>query len=343
MRIVTPTPVHVVTGFLGSGKSTLIHELLRLKPAGERWAVVVNEFGQVGIDQAMFEAGDEIIVKGVPGGCLCCQLSFVLQASLVNLLHRQRPDRLLIEPSGLGHPAGLLDLLRGEAFDGVLEVKEVIAVLDPRRLDEPRVQANATFHDQLALADGVALTQVDQASEAQRLEARRHLEGLWPPKRWICEAPFGRLPASLLFDSPQRDAGHDERPAAHQALRPPAEPREAPQEETPPEPGRAIFRRGESLGHVSLGWRWHPAEVFDLDRLSHRLGELAGDLRIKAVIHAETGWWLYNRAEGRVGLTESAWRRDSRLELIGESGRLPEVKEIEGLLEACRLTAVPGA
>ncbi|WP_355660013.1 CobW family GTP-binding protein [Halomonas salifodinae] len=341
MRIVTPIPVHVVTGFLGSGKSTLIHELLKLKPAGERWAVVVNEFGQVGIDQAMFEAGDEVVVKGVPGGCLCCQLAFVLQASLVNLLHRHRPDRLLIEPSGLGHPAGLLDLLRGEAFAGVLEVKEVIAVLDPRRLEEPRAQANATFHDQLALADGVALTLVDQASEAQRLAARRHLEGLWPPKRWICEAPFGRLPAALLFDSLPRDEGHDERPAAHQALRPPAGRLEEPEAVAEPEPGRPLFRRGESLGHGSLGWRWHPAETFDLDRLSHGLGELAGELRIKAVIHAEGGWWLYNRAEGRVSLTESAWRRDSRLEVIGESDRLPEAEAIERLLETCRLSALP--
>lgn len=131
-------PVHLITGFLGSGKSTLIRGLIEQKPPEETWAIVINEFGQIGIDQAMFAERDDLVVKGLPGGCLCCQLAFVMQASLVNLLHRHRPDRLIIEPSGLGHPAGLLDVLRGEAFQGVLEVRDIIAVLDPRRLDDPR-------------------------------------------------------------------------------------------------------------------------------------------------------------------------------------------------------------
>src|SRR5690554_6935809 len=64
-------PVHLITGFLGSGKSTLIHALIAQKPADERWAILVNEFGQVGIDQAMFESRDDLVVKGIPGGCLC--------------------------------------------------------------------------------------------------------------------------------------------------------------------------------------------------------------------------------------------------------------------------------
>jgi G3E family GTPase len=115
-------PVHIITGFLGSGKTTLIHSLIEQKPVDEKWAILVNEFGQIGIDQAMFDVRNSIVVKGLPGGCLCCQLAFVLQAALVNLLARSKPDRVIIEPSGLGHPAGLLDLLRGEAFQKVVEI-----------------------------------------------------------------------------------------------------------------------------------------------------------------------------------------------------------------------------
>jgi len=74
-------PVHLITGFLGSGKSTMIHRLIEQKPADERWAILVNEFGQVGIDQAMFESRDDLVVKGIPGGCLCCQLASVMQPS----------------------------------------------------------------------------------------------------------------------------------------------------------------------------------------------------------------------------------------------------------------------
>ncbi|WP_331280672.1 CobW family GTP-binding protein [Halomonas sp. BC04] len=175
-------PVHLVTGFLGSGKSTLIRGLLDQKPADETWAILINEFGQVGIDQAMFEERDDLVVKGLPGGCLCCQLAFVLQATLVNLLHRHRPDRLIVEPSGLGHPAGLLDVLRGEAFHGILDVRDIIVTLDPARLDEPRVREHDTFRDQLAMADAVVLTKADLATAAQRAAARRHAADHWAGK-----------------------------------------------------------------------------------------------------------------------------------------------------------------
>jgi G3E family GTPase len=197
----TSIPVHLVTGFLGSGKSTLIRRLIEQKPEGETWAILINEFGQVGIDQAMFESRQDLVVKGLPGGCLCCQLAFVLQASLVNLLHRHRPDRVIIEPSGLGHPAGLLDMLRGEAFQGVLDIRDIIAVLDPRRLDEPRARDHDTFRDQLAMADAVALTMTDLASAAQLEAAHRWARDHWPARKWVAEAPHGELPVKLLLES----------------------------------------------------------------------------------------------------------------------------------------------
>ncbi|MDI5920833.1 GTP-binding protein [Halomonas sp. LR5S13] len=329
-------PVHLVTGFLGSGKSTLIRRLIEQKPAGERWAVVINEFGRVGIDQAMFAERDDLVVKGLPGGCLCCQLAFVLQASLVNLLHRHRPDRLIIEPSGLGHPAGLLDVLRGEGFDGVLDVRDIIALLDPRRLDDSRARHHETFLDQLAMADGVALTMTDLATPDQREEARAWLGEFWPPKRWIAEAPHGALPLPLLLESRRHAGSTGAASSAHQAARPAAatlmledvELRE-------PEPGRPLREEGASLGHATLGWRWHAADLFELDRVTRLLGELPANLRVKGVLHTADGWKLYNRADGTVSLTGTAWRRDSRLELIGEAGHLPDTKALELKLAGC--------
>ncbi len=176
MAAASRVPVHIVTGFLGSGKTTLIHSLIEQKPVDEKWAILVNEFGQIGIDQAMFDARDDVVVKGLPGGCLCCQLAFVLQAALVNLLARSKPDRVIIEPSGLGHPAGLLDLLRGEAFQDVVTVQDIIATLDPRRLDEARVREHDTFQDQLHMADAIAITMGDPCS----IEP----EVIWP-RRWL--------------------------------------------------------------------------------------------------------------------------------------------------------------
>ncbi|MDW7745213.1 CobW family GTP-binding protein [Halomonas sp.] len=329
-------PVHLVTGFLGSGKSTLIRRLIEQKPNGERWAVVINEFGRVGIDQAMFAERDDLVVKGLPGGCLCCQLAFVLQASLVNLLHRHRPDRLIIEPSGLGHPAGLLDVLRGEGFAGVLDVRDIIALLDPRRLDDSRARDHETFRDQLAMADGVALTMTDLATREQREAARAWLGEFWPPKRWIAEAPHGALPLSLLLDSRRHARTTGAASSVHQAARPAAAnlvlDEVACRE---PAPGRPLREEGASLGHATLGWRWHAAEVFDLDRVTTLLGALPAGLRVKGELNTTEGWKLYNRAEGTVSLSDTAWRRDSRLELIGEAGSLPAAEALEAKLAEC--------
>jgi len=68
------------------------------------------------------------------------------------------------------------------------------------------------------------------------------------------------------------------------------------------------------------------------------LGELPAGLRVKGALHTDAGWKLYNRAAGAVSLTDSAWRRDSRLELIGEAGRLPDADALEASLQACRTT-----
>ncbi len=330
----TSVPVHIIGGFLGSGKSTLIRALLQRKPAHERWAVLVNEFGQIGIDQAMFEPNEEVVIKGLPGGCLCCQLAFVLQAGLVNLLHRARPDRLIIEPSGLGHPAGLLDVLRSEAFHGVLEIRDIIVLLDPRRLDDPRAREHETFRDQLALADGVALTMTDLASESQCLAARRHVESMWPSKRWLVDAPHGRLPVDVLLDGALSQRGDGVvRSDEHQHLA--GAPIVALDDFAvkTPLPGEPQREQGQALGYRSLSWRWHPGDVFDLDRLTAVLASLPRGVRVKGVWHTPSGWQLYNRGESGISLGECAWRRDSRLELIGEA--LPDADAFEGDLMQC--------
>lgn len=316
MATASRVPVHIVTGFLGSGKTTLIHSLLEQKPVDEKWAILVNEFGQIGIDQAMFDQRDDVVVKGLPGGCLCCQLAFVLQAALVNLLARSKPDRVIIEPSGLGHPAGLLDLLRGEAFQDVVAVQDIIATLDPRRLDEARVREHDTFLDQLNMADAIAITMGDQASQAQHQQAQQFIGELWPPRKWVHTVEQGVLPVSRLLDSGQaRQEDQPTMPDEHQALA--ASPSlEGAFFDFPPPLGQPQQQTANALGYTSTGVRWHPNERFDLDRLAAWLGELPTAARVKGVFHTDNGWKRLNRADGTLSVESSAWRQDSRLEVI---------------------------
>ena len=141
-------PTHLIAGPLGAGKTTLIRHLLAQKPAGERWAVLINEFGQIGLDAALLEQGDDgVALAEVAGGCLCCVNGAPFQVGLGRLLRKARPDRLLIEPSGLGHPAQLLAQLCQPPWLGVLAVQPVLMVLDAAALAAgqalPEVQRQA--------------------------------------------------------------------------------------------------------------------------------------------------------------------------------------------------------
>jgi len=98
-------PVHIISGFLGAGKTTLLKHLLQQKPEQEIWAVLMNEFGQIGVDQQLLPQDQGYAVKELLGGCLCCSSQLPMQIALSRLLSEVKPDRLFIEPTGLGIPA----------------------------------------------------------------------------------------------------------------------------------------------------------------------------------------------------------------------------------------------
>ena len=102
-----PIPTNLITGFLGVGKTTAVIDLLSRKPPGSRWAVLVNEYGEVAIDGALIEGSgpDGVTVREVGGGCVCCASAPYLPVALHFLLLDAKPERLIIETTGLGHPA----------------------------------------------------------------------------------------------------------------------------------------------------------------------------------------------------------------------------------------------
>lgn len=111
-KLKLPVPLTILTGSLGVGKTTALCRLVAQKPAGEVWCCIVNEFGAVGIDAAAIESSasehGDVVVKQIAGGCMCCVLSGPLSAAIAQIIRQVKPDRVLIEPSGLGHPGGEL-------------------------------------------------------------------------------------------------------------------------------------------------------------------------------------------------------------------------------------------
>jgi len=160
------TRVNLITGFLGSGKTTLLCHLLAARPAREKWAMLVNEFGEIGIDGALL-ADRGAILKEIPGGCLCCVNGLPMQVGL-NMLLKSKPDRLLIEPTGLGHPRQVLEMLSAPVYQAWLQLNATLTLLDARQLADPRIVANENFRDQLAAADIVIANKRDCWDEADR-------------------------------------------------------------------------------------------------------------------------------------------------------------------------------
>lgn len=178
-------PTNLITGFLGAGKSTAILNLLAHRPTGERWAVLVNEFGNVPIDQAIFHgSGDaEVAVKEVAGGCICCTAGVPMQMATVQLLRQVKPDRLLIELSGAGHPGAVLDSLRDNLPN--LNLRATLCLVDPQQFATDKIAKSQIFHDQIHMSDVAIINKADQASTKQNEDLLRWLQELYPPKSRI--------------------------------------------------------------------------------------------------------------------------------------------------------------
>lgn len=159
-------PVQVLTGFLGSGKTTLLNRILKY-PEFANSAVIINEFGAVGLDHHLVETGDDTIIE-LSNGCLCCTVRGQLIETIQTLLER-KPARILIETTGLADPVPVLQALIASpaiaddlVFNGLMTTLEVQG--------EDTIKRHREAEKQVSLADIVILTKLDEIEEEKSSE-----------------------------------------------------------------------------------------------------------------------------------------------------------------------------
>jgi cobalamin biosynthesis protein CobW len=216
-------PVLVVSGFLGSGKTTLVCHLLKEGQAkGARIAVVSNELGALGIDQALLGQGGEAYAE-LEGGCVCCQLSDELVNTLQMLWERVRPDSVIVETSGVALPFDTQLQVWREPVCRWVEDDMAVVVVNTEQLFERR-DLEGTFEDQVSSADLLLLNKIDLVPQESldQLEAILHHMA---PDTPVVRSIHGQVDPSVLFPPDlnglralRRTAGAQPTPHLHESF-----------------------------------------------------------------------------------------------------------------------------
>ena len=261
-------PVTILSGFLGSGKTTRLNELLRA-PHGRRLAVIVNEFGDVGVDGSRLSGPSEFVE--LDGGCLCCQLNADLEATLQRLRDRGGFEHLLVETTGLADPlpvawtfgrSGLADAFRLDAIVTLVDVPNLERIL----AESPEAR------EQIERADLLLLSKLDLVPDAGRA-AETAVRALNPAAP-IVPAPRGAVPWTLVLDV------------------------DAP----PHPPGRAAPAHSTRFEQ----WTWRTTETVSDAALEDFLREPPrGVYRVKGVLRTDAPWG-WSQADGVGGRYEIA-------------------------------------
>ncbi|SMQ82184.1 GTPase, G3E family [Bacillus sp. OV166] len=163
--------VYILSGFLGSGKTTLLKRLLEDEQRlGRKTAVMMNELGKVSIDSDAVE-GEDVSLKELLGGCICCSIQDKLEAQLQGLLLDEKPDVIYIETTGAAHPVEVLDAILSPLFADKLLIKGILTTVDGKRWMERKSlspQLQQLILEQVRHADFIIINKMDELKESEQ-------------------------------------------------------------------------------------------------------------------------------------------------------------------------------
>ena len=299
------TKIDIISGFLGAGKTTLIKKLLKEAYADEQVVLIENEFGEIGIDGGFLkEAG--IQIREMNSGCICCSLVGDFGTSLKEVVDKYHPDRILIEPSGVGKLSDVIKAVQGVQGDVDIVLNSYTTVVDAKKCKMYMRNFGEFFNNQVEYAGAIIMSRTDIIDEKKAEQAMELLRGI-NAKAAIITTPIEKLDGKKILEVMEKPVSLEEELMA--------------EEEVCPECGH-VHEHGEHHHHdhddecscgchdhdhhhhhhadeVFTSWGKETPHKFNEDKLKETLDELANTeeygiiLRAKGIVPSDGTDWLY--------------------------------------------------
>ena len=190
--------IDIISGFLGAGKTTLIKKLLKEAFEGEQVVLIENEFGEIGIDGGFLkDAGIEI--REMNSGCICCSLVGDFGASLKEVVEKYHPDRILIEPSGVGKLSYVIKAVQGVEEDVDIQLNSYTTVVDAKKCKMYMRNFGEFFDNQVQYAGAIIMSRTDIVDEKKAMESMELLRSI-NEKAAIITTPIEKLDGKKILE-----------------------------------------------------------------------------------------------------------------------------------------------
>lgn len=333
------TKIDIISGFLGAGKTTLIQKLLREAFKGEQVVLIENEFGEIGIDSGFLrEAGVEI--REMNSGCICCSLVGDFGASLKEVIETYHPDRILIEPSGVGKLSDVKRAVENVKTDADVVLNSATTVVDVKKCKMYLKNFGEFYKNQVESAGAIILSRTDIADEDKVEQAVAQMRALNPDAP-IITTPEGQIDGAKLFEIMEKHAPSLEEELMEEARCDVCGGHHGPGEEHHHHDHDGCGHEHHHDHHhhhadeVFGSWGMETVKKYNARDLKVRLDAL-GDadtygmvLRAKGMVEGDKGTWIYfDMVPGEVELREGQPDYTGRICVIGSRLKESALKDL---------------
>ena len=325
------TKIDIISGFLGAGKTTLIKKLLKEAYADEQVVLIENEFGEIGIDGGFLkEAGIEI--REMNSGCICCSLVGDFGASLKEVVEKYHPDRILIEPSGVGKLSDVIKAVQGVEEDVDIQLNSYTTVVDAKKCKMYMRNFGEFFDNQVQYAGAIIMSRTDIVDEKKAMESMELLRSI-NEKAAIITTPIEKLDGKKILEVMEHPVS-----LADELLKEEHEHHHHHDHDEECGCGHHHDHHHHHADEVFTSWGRETIKKFTREGLEKMLESLSASeeygviLRAKGMLPAEDGTWIYfDMVPEETEIREGSPEYTGRLCVIGSKLKEDKLAELFGV------------